>query len=312
MNRRKSTNTRHRTVVSLLIGFLSGAGLVVLLGPSASSSPLSIFTLSPPALRGSSVALFAAVSERAGVVARAVRAGQPTALAPVGALVAWGGVPTLVFAGFTPSIIRVKAELARTFPGMRAESGGSQFAKTSLGALCPEENCTLTVAELKALRAVCATFAARIARDAWVLPIDDLQFSLYGDRAQRASTRLLTLPLPFSKSTASSSSETAGAAARQHAAEVARPFMEGDLTAYHAKAARGNRLPHYQQRHLGASLVAFWPCYAGGRAAVGGAACAPPWLAQLRREFDAAAPNKFTWFDDGDLHVTIRGLFQLP
>ena len=306
---------RHRSppsTRSLALSFALGAAVVFVLMRLCGGGSMPSF--SPASLLRGHAALFDGVRESAGLVARAVSKGQRTALEPSGVIIAWGGVPTLVFRGFTPSLLRVKAELERTFPGIATEHGGSMFAKTSLGALCEGPACTLSVAELEALRAVCKRMAPLIRHDrrrpsSWLLRVPALHLSLYGDRAQQASTRIATIPLGFG---AAPRLEHASSEASAHARDVARPFLDGDLAEYHPKVANGHRIQHYMAPFQGASLVAFWPCYDGRDAArARGAECAPQWLARLRREFDAAAPGKFQWFDDGDLHVTLRGLFQL-
>ena len=298
---------RVATPVHLALSFVLGAASLFVLTRLGGGAGTPFFA--PAALLRGRAALLGGVPESGSIVANAVRIGEPTALEPSGVIIAWGGVPTLVFRGFTPPLLRVKAELERTFPGMATEHGGSLFAKTSLGALCEGPACTLSVVELEALRAVCKRMAPLIRHDrrrpsSWLLRVNALHFSLYGDRAQRASTRLATIPLSFGAATRRGAEvEFASSEASAHARDVSRPFLEGDLAEYHPKVANGHRIEHYMAPFQGASLVAFW-CHDG-------AECAPPWLARLRREFDAAAPGKFRWFDDGDLHVTLRGLFQL-
>ena len=80
-------------------------------------------------------------------------------LVPVSFFVAWNGVLALVYEGFPPGLVDIKAKLTNALP-VSPEKFGSLWPKTTLAALHDES--PLSLAELETLRGLCEEHAAAL------------------------------------------------------------------------------------------------------------------------------------------------------
>lgn len=214
---------------------------------------------------------------------------RPCLLRPAAFFVAWSGVLVVAFDGFPPPLEALKAALdAHHGPSLLAESPGSRWPKSTLGAVIDGER--ITPAQLETLHALCATHSAALCQAP--LEVAQLQLVLLACRSLEAAVARTTLPLSGELDVCRPS-EGAAAAAAATLAE----FQPGH--AYWRHASRdGSRTGHYREAARGATLVAPVP-----------AACVAAWqLAAFRAAVDAALPGVYGWHSDASLHVTVRAL----
>jgi hypothetical protein len=214
-------------------------------------------------------------------------------LVPVSFFVAWNGVLALVYEGFPPGLVDIKAKLTNALP-VSPEKFGSLWPKTTLAALHDES--PLSLAELETLRGLCEEHAAAlppIALDS-VSSVESVQRGL---ELVRREHRQPLRPL------------AAGAAAvRAATTEVER--VQGvlrewsDLREYLPRVnAPGSRAASYRELSpFGCTCVAFLPGEHPVRAR----------LARFRAAVDAALPGRYAWLSGPSLHCTLRALDPAP
>ena len=69
------------------------------------------------------------------IIKEIVESKPPTSVKPREFFIAWQGVPTLAYEGFSAILLKIKKEISDAVPGLRKENPGSLWPKTTLGAL---------------------------------------------------------------------------------------------------------------------------------------------------------------------------------
>jgi hypothetical protein len=221
--------------------------------------------------------------------------GQPqTWMKPSEFFMAWGGVPTLAFKGFSRVLLDLKSQIGAVLPGLKSENPGAQWPKTTLGAL--REGCTLAKADAAALRQICTRFWPQVAREEPML-VDELSLVVFASRS--LERRILTYPIPMAPSDRGSEAEQ-NQPPEEHEAEVRAvmvQFLEERLTEYLPRLqSPGSDEAHYRSHHVEATLV----FDLGARQ--------PACVGDFIRAVDGALPGYYAWFEPQSRHITVRGL----
>ena len=87
----------------------------------------------------------------------------PCELRPRAFFVAWSGVLTLVYEGFPPCLVDIKATLTESLAAVAPEKFGSLWPKTTLAAL--RDDAPLSLADLQTLRDLCTEHAAALRQE---------------------------------------------------------------------------------------------------------------------------------------------------
>jgi hypothetical protein len=222
-------------------------------------------------------------------------AGCPeTVIRPKAFFVSWHGVMTLVYEGFSKSILDVKTELESLYPFIPKENEGSKWSKTTLGAL--KQGCTLTLKELEILRNLCTEHDDSLAGpEDFCLIIDSLNYVDYECRSlERISNcnivhlKHQTPPeydLPHWHKTVVDS--------------VLSQFSRENMATYLEKVQKdGHREPHYRSYKRGSSLIFKLPSESR----------IFHQIEKIIADVDASLPDRYIWFLPGSHHVTIRAL----
>jgi hypothetical protein len=88
---------------------------------------------------------------------------EATELVPLSFFVAWSGVLTLVYEGFPPCLVDIKATLTESLAAVAPEKFGSLWPKTTLAAL--RDDAPLSLADLQTLRDLCTEHAAALRQE---------------------------------------------------------------------------------------------------------------------------------------------------
>jgi len=204
--------------------------------------------------------------------------------------IAWNGVPTIAYRGFSRTLLSIKAEIQRAVPGMKQENPGARWPKTTLGAL--RDDRTLSWSDAHALRDICDRFNGEVNAEP-ELEIQELSVVVFQCRS--LERRLLTQPIRLSASKAPHD-----ASPKEHLDEVEETmacFSRERLLEYipllqHA----GNRESHYRATHIEPTLV--FDLHKGK----------PKVVKEFTKAVDEALPGAYCWFDPRSLHMTVRGL----
>ena len=218
---------------------------------------------------------------------RALVRGDRCVLRPQTYFVAWNGVLTLVYDGFPPVLVGIKARLNEE-DGLPPENFGSRWPKTTLAAL-HDDAPPLSLAELTSLRALCEEYASQLSLR---VPVSSLSFVSYAQRGLESVRERSDVALG---STADDSEPSAAEQAR------VRGVLDewSDLETYLPRVnAPGSRIGSYREASpQGSTLVAFI-----------GASELRELVAQFRSAVDALLPGRYAWLDDASRHCTVRAL----
>lgn len=202
-----------------------------------------------------------------------------------GFIVAWNGVLALGYDGWSGTLRELKDALNAPEIGLREESPGSAWPKTSLA--CELEHATpMTVDERRALMASMEAFKDEARRVEVV--VRELAVVVFGSRCceRRLSVKTVTLREGDGKGDVSDESRAA----------VEKVFAEAEAEDYLERINRpGHRSGHYESG-AGVTLV----CDCGD--VIG------ELVRRFREEVDAILPGRYRWFDRDALHITVRGL----
>ncbi|MAZ65980.1 MAG: hypothetical protein CMF25_02620 [Kangiellaceae bacterium] len=205
--------------------------------------------------------------------------------------IAWGGVPTLVFSGFSEELWALKSSLNEQDWGLNDENPGSRWPKISLGA--KNDDHKISVEQLKVLRAVCEEYSDAL-KDIRPLHIDVLRFSYFLCRSHERMLFSQQVAL-FKRSEASVTNDESRALVR----DVLAPFYEDDLHAYLAKVNMpGHNISYYRDTHLEPSLVAPF----GNSLAINSV------IDKFVEAVNEVLPGTYSWFKPASRHMTIRAL----
>lgn len=243
------------------------------------------------------------------------------ALTPSSFFVAWHGVLTLSFSGFTTALAALKTELAALeVPwALPVEQSGSKWPKLTLA--CLKEGRTLTIDQLRKLEQITSSFRETVRTDPWRMAVRELSYVKFACRSLERVLLRTDVPLKDSlvgrAAAAAAAAGMAGVLSRGLPQDVP-PFeaskvenvlaeltaAEGSVETYlvHVNKA-GGRENHYKNPHSESSLVVF---AAPARAPQAAMSRAPLFLEQFRQQVDAALPDYYEWFPWNSLHCTIR------
>lgn len=202
-----------------------------------------------------------------------------------GFIVAWNGVLALGYDGWSGTLRELKEALNAPEIGLRHESPGSAWPKTSLA--CEVEHAApMTVDERRALMALMEAFG-REARRVEVT-VRELAVVVFGSRCCERRLSVKRVPLGEGDGNGDVSDESRAA--------VERVFADAEAEDYLERINQpGHRSSHYESG-AGVTLV----CDCGD--IIGDI------VHRFREEVDAILPGRYRWFDRDALHITVRGL----
>ncbi|MGE0084162.1 MAG: hypothetical protein AB7S75_07040 [Desulfococcaceae bacterium] len=205
--------------------------------------------------------------------------------------IACSGVPTLVYSGFTSTLLALKKDVKERIPELKPENPGSVWPKTTLGSLRDDKK--LFFDDAKILRDICNQFKPA---ENSPLKIDQLQIVIFQCRS--LEKRLLTHSVSMMKS----DSYTGDNIPEDHEKQVNETvyqFSENNLSAYWKYLSRdGNRESHYRKTHIEATLVYDIP----------NDHKIHDLLDEFIKKIDTELENYFCWFSRESRHMTIRSL----
>lgn len=215
-----------------------------------------------------------------------------THLLPRAFMLAWHGVPVLVYQGFSPTLAALKREIARVLQNLPPEAPGSRWPKTGLGALSDAR--PLSPDTLRQLRSVCDRFTGAL-NDAPPIQVKSLQWVHHECRS--LERRMESVAIPLAPPEAPEVVDRPEAGERRRVETVMNEFARANLAAYLSRVNHeGHRIDHYRAKRAGRSLV-----FDLG-------AQTPPAVADFVEAIEEVLPGRFAWFHPASRHVTIRRL----
>ena len=218
----------------------------------------------------------------------------PTELVPHAFFVARSGVLTLVFEGFSPTLLRIKDEIERRFIDIEPENPGSLWPKATLAALHDGQRHNL--GSLQVLRDVCDNWNASIQASPYVLTVDALSLVVFLCRS--LEERLFTTTIPL-RDTRPPEARRPSSDHFREVTEILAQFHRSRLDVYLADVQRpGYHVSHYREAHTEATLVYDLPVQETA------------FLKGFREQVDRYLPGYYAWFSAESLHVTLRNLVR--
>ena len=215
----------------------------------------------------------------------------PTRLQPHRFFVAWYGVITLAFTGFSRSMLRLKQHIESANPKLKPENPGSRWPHTTLGAL--KQAPPLTFEELQGLFSICSSYEAMIQQSESQFEVTTLNWVRFGCRS--LEERLEVRPIRFNLALAIESDVPANH--RKQVETILAPFSTKKLSSYwHQVALNGHRAGHYRKPFQDTTLVFDW------------AAQQPDYVEAFIEQVEAFLPGRYAWFSPQSRHVTVRSL----
>ncbi|NND71193.1 MAG: hypothetical protein HKN43_06410 [Rhodothermales bacterium] len=215
-----------------------------------------------------------------------------TILNPVGFFVARSGVLTLAFEGFCSSILNIKRDILTTGFDFPREYAGSQWPKTSLGAL--RQGISLSMVKIEELHTLCLGWDTFVRQQALPLEVSSLHVIDYGCRSLERVKQEWELPLGGEQGTESSFLPPWHL---KNVDDVLSQFHIENLESYAKQIQQsGNHENHYRDDCTGLSLVV--------RIKPG----LLPFIQKFRDDVDQLLPDHYVWFSEESLHVTVRNL----
>ena len=163
---------------------------------------------------------------------------------------AWSGVLTLAYQGFTPTLLDVKKELVQKISGIKPENPGSKWPKTTLGVLRDGEK--LSLDDLCLLRKICDKFNTEINKKKFVFNIDQLQVVVF--QCRTIEKRLVTYQIDLNPNEFDDNDPP-----ERHIEDVnetMKQFSDSRLKEYWSDVSRpGNRESHYRMPHIESTLI---------------------------------------------------------
>ncbi|HUU85166.1 MAG TPA: hypothetical protein VM243_16825 [Phycisphaerae bacterium] len=216
----------------------------------------------------------------------------PTRMKPREFFIAWCGVATLAYRGFSRVLSEIKQEIQEKIPGIKHENPGSRWPKTTLGAL--RDDVTLSWDDLDKLRRICDELNGEIGE--YDKPLDVAKLSIVVFQCRSLEKRLLTFPVPLSGQHKHQDDEPSP----EHLAQVQETmacFSRDRLLEYWPHVQReGNRESHYRTTHIESTLVFDLK------------ATTMPYVDLFMRKVDAQLPGRYCWFGRESRHLTVRAL----
>ena len=225
------------------------------------------------------------------ILLRVLRDRPATTLQPRAFFIAWSGVPTLVYAGFSPTLLAIKQDLEAHVPGLQEENPGSRWPKTTLGAL--REGQQLAWEDVLALRDICDDVNRTIERNNAPLTVDALTAVWGGCRSLETCHARTTLPLTRSRPINTAVPPDAHRARVEH---TLQQFARSHLSQYWDDLrCEGNHARHYRTEQVEPTLVHFLKED-------------PAPIDTFIRRVDDALPGMYNWFAPHSRHLTVRTL----
>ncbi len=225
-------------------------------------------------------------------IVNSVLATKPfTSVRPREFFIAWSGVPTLAYRGFSPTLVSIKNELETAMPGLKPENPGSRWPKTTLGAL--RDGRTLSLGELRALREICDDLNRRIREDDIIemrcLSLVDFQCRSLERRSRTLLAALAPRDIP-AKDDRPSQEEL-------DRVEVTMAQFSEPLERYLRSVQKeGNRESYYRTPHVESTLIFDLENQQ------------PSYVTEFIGQVEARLPDRYSWFDQDCRHITVRAL----
>ena len=216
-----------------------------------------------------------------------------TGLLPRAFMIAWHGVPTLVYQGFSPDLAGMKRTIAQVLKNLPPEAPGSRWPKTTLGAL-PDVR-PLSPNELRRLLAICDRMTGELVASCAAMRVARLHWIQYECRSLERRTE--TVPMPMDTAGPPMTTTAPDPSERQRVETILREFSGTNLAAYLNLVNReGHRIDYYRRRAIGRTLVFDLENQT------------PPLVDAFISAVEEVLPGRYVWFAPGSRHVTIRGL----
>lgn len=229
------------------------------------------------------------------IVKQVVESKPRTAVKPREFFIAWSGVPTLAYQGFTKPLLDIKKELEQRIPGIKPENPGSKWPKTTLGALRDDRQ--LSWEDLKKLREICTKLNEGIENVPITLDIDQLEVVIFQCRS--LEKRLITYPIKLDDSERYDDDEEEEEHMKNDVDKVMEQFSEARLAEYWPDVSRpGNRESHYRMLHIESTLIYDLPLQRINLLNI----------KDFIEEVDKKLPGLYCWFVPESRHMTVRAL----
>ncbi|TKJ43355.1 hypothetical protein CEE36_04805 [candidate division TA06 bacterium B3_TA06] len=227
------------------------------------------------------------------IVKQVVESKPRTAVKPREFFIAWSGVSTLAYQGFTRPLLGIKRELEQKIPGIKPENPGSKWPKTTLGALRDDRQ--LSWVDLNILRDICNNLNQQIDGSKIILPIHQLEVVIFQCRS--LEKRLITYPIELNSK--EYDEEVNGQHKENDVDKVMDQFHETRLAGYWSDVSRpGNRESHYRMLHIESTLIYDLPPPKNQ----------PTYIDTFIEEVEKRLPGLYCWFAPESRHMTVRAL----
>ncbi|MFC1515220.1 hypothetical protein ACFL7E_00520 [Thermodesulfobacteriota bacterium] len=215
-----------------------------------------------------------------------------TRIRPREFFIAWHGVPTLAYHGFSHTLLEIKQEIERSVPGLKPENPGSRWAKTTIGAL--KDNVELTLKDVYELRRICTNFRPDIDRAATIFDVNSLSVVVFSCRS--LEKRFVTYRIKLHPDL-ETDDKTPPASHLSRIDKTIAQFSPDRLLAYVPDLQKaGDRESEYRSTHIEATLVFDLPDEK------------PAYIEKFKAEVDEMLPGRYAWFDPKSYHITVRAL----
>lgn len=226
------------------------------------------------------------------IVEDIVRSKPQTSVKPREFFLAYQGVPTLAYEGFSVTLLEIKREIQNAIPGLRTENRGSLWPKTTLGAL--RDDATLSWEQAFTLKEICTLMNANVRTQDVTFDIPCLSIVLFQCRS--LEKRLVTCPIYLQGKKA----RLHDSPPRYHTVyveNVMAQFSEQRLVDYleHLQSS-GNRESDYRRPWIEATLIYDLPEEQ------------PTYIEEFIKEVDKQLPDLYRWFEPSSRHMTVRAL----
>jgi hypothetical protein len=211
-------------------------------------------------------------------------------LQPRAFFLADSGVITLVFDGFTGSLIKLKEKLSAIWPDLVPELRGSKWPKSTLAVRTSPRS--LSLDESQQLLGLCAAASRDLSGHAGTIHFPEARFVFYSDRALRR--RFMDERISFNPSLEPDC--VADASNSIYVEELLSRSGEERLSPVMGEC---HDLDHYTRTVSEATLILELEGWTH------------PSLTELTRRVDDLFPGRYEWFEPGIRHVTIRNMGSL-
>lgn len=240
--------------------------------------------------------------------------------------VAYNGVLTLCYAGFTEAILDLKELVSKAHPALPTENSGSTWPKTSIA--CLYDDAKFTKEQFLTVQRICHEMSAQHfspAKDCPLVTVDSAALVLYECRSleKMLSAHVVKFKQEFEM----------GPVKAAETERVRTIVDEADEDAYYETGVnrKGHRYSHYKEGHIGATLMHPLQFSWGGVELNHGSSSPASFRAalalrgfeeaadraallvavqELKERIEAKLPGLYYFFDPASLHITLRGLIN--